>query len=396
VKIYHVTAKDILRRRRRALYTALGVAIGIAAFIAVLTIARAGEERIYMEMDKYGPNLMVMPAIHDVDLQLGDLTLGTLAVGDNYIAEDKLVEIRQIADGAIREALGIEDDEDIATIAPKLYITTTVKGTAVMVVGFEPEQEMLIKSWWTISEGRYPEQQDETILGARASAILDVDLGDNISIREQEVTVVGILDETGSNDDYQVFVPLATVQRAFEKEGLISSADIRALCSACPVESIADSVNDAIPGVRAVAVKQIAQTEMNLMAKVNRFMLALAGITLVVGSFGVVNTMISSVHERVKDIGIMKAVGASRLQIAKMFLYEALVVGLIGGILGYIAGTLLSYVIGPLIYEDLAVSYAPQYLLPALALAILVAAVASVYPAFRASKVSVADSLRSL
>jgi len=396
VKIYQVTVKDIRRRRRRALYTALGVAIGIAAFIAVLTIARAGEERIYREMDKYGPNLMVMPAIHDVDLQLGDLTLGTLAVGDNYIAEDKLIEIRQITDGAIREALGIAGDEDIATIAPKLYITTAVKGTAVMVVGFEPEQERLIKSWWTISDGRYPEQQDEAILGARASAALDVDLGDNISIKEQEVTVVGILDETGSNDDYQVFVPLATVQRAFEKEGLISSADIRALCSSCPVESIADLVNDAIPGVRAVAVKQIAQTEMNLMAKVNRFMLALAGITLVVGSFGVVNTMMSSVHQRVKDIGIMKAVGASRLQITKMFLYEALVVGLMGGILGYIAGTFLSYVIGPLIYEDLAVSYVLQYFLPALALAILVAVVASVYPAFRASKVSVADSLRSL
>jgi len=396
VKIYQVTVKDIRRRRRRALYTALGVAIGIAAFIAVLTIARAGEERIYREMDKYGPNLMVMPAIHDVDLQLGDLTLGTLAVGDNYIAEDKLLEIRQITDGAIREALGIAGDEDIATIAPKLYITTAVKGIAVMVVGFEPEQERLIKSWWTISDGRYPEQQDEAILGARASAALDVDLGDNISIKEQEVTVIGILDETGSNDDYQVFVPLATVQRAFEKEGLISSADIRALCSACPVESIADLVNDAIPGVRAVAVKQIAQTEMNLMSKVNRFMLALAGITLVVGSFGVVNTMMSSVHQRVKDIGIMKAVGASRLQITKMFLYEALVVGLMGSILGYIAGTFLSYVIGPLIYEDLAVSYVLQYFLPALALAILVAVVASVYPAFRASKVSVADSLRSL
>jgi putative ABC transport system permease protein len=396
VKIYHITVKDILRRRQRALYTALGVAIGIAAFIAVLTVARAGEERIYREMDKYGPNLMVMPAIHDVDLQLGDLTLGTLAVGDNYIAEDKLIEIRQITDGAIQEALGIEGDEDIAVIAPKLYITTTVEGTSVMVVGFEPEQEMLIKSWWTLFKGNYPEGENEAILGARASAILDVDVGDNISIKEQKVTVVGILDETGSNDDYQVFVPLATVQRAFEKEGLISSADIRALCSACPVEFIADSVNNAIPGIRAVAVKQIAQTEMNLMAKVNRFMLALAGITLVVGSFGVVNTMMSSVHQRVKDIGIMKAVGASRLQITKMFLYEALVVGLVGGILGYIAGTLLSYVIGPLIYEDLAVNYALQYLLLALALAMLVAVVASVYPAFRASKVSVADSIRSL
>jgi putative ABC transport system permease protein len=92
----------------------------------------------------------------------------------------------------------------------------------------------------------------------------------------------------------------------------------------------------------------------------------------------------------------MKAVGASRRQIIKMFLYESAVVGLVGGIFGYVVGTLLSYVIGPLIFEDLAVSYVLQYLPAALGLAILVAAIASVYPAYRASKISVADSLRSL
>jgi len=155
-------------------------------------------------------------------------------------------------------------------------------------------------------------------------------------------------------------------------------------------------VNNSLPGVRAIAVQQIAETEMNLMSKVNRFMLALAGITLVVGSFGVVNTMMSSVHERIRDIGIMKAVGASRRQIMKMFFYEALAVGLVGGVFGYVLGSLLSYVIGPLIFEDLAVSYVLQYLPAAMGIAILVAAVASVYPAYRASKISVADSLRSL
>jgi putative ABC transport system permease protein len=396
MKIHHVVAKDAMRSRRRVLYTALGVAVGVTAFIAVLTVSHAGEERLYGELDKYGPNLMVMPAINDVDLGLGDLTLGTLAVGDNYIAEDKLPQIRQITDGAIREELGIEDEGDIATIAPKLYVNTKVDGASVMVVGFEPEQEMLIKSWWTISSGRYPEQPNEALLGARASATLDLDLGDNIPIEEQDVTVVGILGETGSDDDYQIFVPLKTVQKAFDKEGLISSADIRALCSACPVVMISDAVNSTIPGVRAVAVKQIAQTEMNLMGKINRFMLALAGITLAVGSFGVVNTMMSSVYARIKDIGIMKAVGASRRQIVRMFLYEAIAVGLVGGILGYIAGTSLSYVIGPVIYEDLSISFGMQYLPHALGLAILVAVVASVYPAYRASKVSVSDSLRSL
>jgi len=396
LKLYQVTAKDTLRRRRRALYTALGVAVGVAAVIAVLTIARAGEEKIYGEMEKYGPNLMIMPAINDMELQLGDLRLGSLAVGDNYISEDKLPEIREIADGAIRSALGLDGDEDIATIAPKLYMNAVIQGTSVMVVGFNPEQEMLIKSWWRMSQGDYPETEYEAILGARASAVLKVQLGDSIMIEGQEVQVVGVLEETGSNDDYQIFIPLETAQRAFDKQGLISSADIRALCSACPVTDIADLVNNSIPGVRAIAVKQIAETEMNLMGKVNSFMLALAGITLVVGSFGVVNTMMSSVYERIKDIGIMKAVGASRGQIIKMFLYESAVVGLVGGIFGYVVGTLLSYVIGPLIFEDLAVSYVLQYLPAAIGLAILVAAIASVYPAYRASKISVADSLRSL
>ena len=396
MKLYKVVAKDTMRRRRRAIYTALGVAAGVAAFIAVLTVARAGETRLYEELDKYGANLMVAPAINNVDLQLGDLSLGTLAVGDNYIAEDSLPQIREIADGAIREALGLEDEGDIAAIAPKLYVNTEVKGTSVMVVGFDPEPEWTIKSWWTVSSGKYPEQENEAILGARASEILDVNIGDTIPIGEHQVTVSGVLGETGSNDDYQIFVPLKTVQSAFEKEGLISSIDIRALCIGCPVEVIANAINNNIPGVRAVAVKQIAETEMNLMGNINRFMLALAGITLVVGSFGVVNTMMSSVYQRLRDIGIMKAVGASRGQIVRMFLYEAVVVGLIGGILGYIAGTLLAYLIGPLIFEGLSVSYSLQYLPVALGLAILVAVVASAYPAYRASKISVADSLRSL
>jgi putative ABC transport system permease protein len=396
MKIYQVVVRDTLRRRRRALFTAFGVAIGVAAVVAVLTVANAGEKRIYSEIDKYGPNMMVTPAINDLDLRLGDLRLGSLAVGNNYIAEAKVSEVRQITDGAIRDALGIQGQEDIATIAPKLYVDATVNETSIMVVGFDPQQERTIKSWWDTSEGRYPERQDEVLLGDRASSALDVSAGDRININGDELTVVGVLQETGSPDDYQVFAPLGTVQNAFEKEGLISSIDIRALCSACPVESITDSINKSIPGVRAVAVQQIAESEMNLVMKVNRFMLALAAITLVVGTFAVVSTMMSSVHERSKDIGIMKAVGASRGQIVRMFVYEAVAVGLLGGLLGYVSGTLLSYVLGPLIFDGLAMSYATQYLLPAIGLAIAVAIVASVYPAFRASQVRVAESLRAL
>ena len=378
------------------LYASLGVVIGVATIIAVLTIALAGETNIYGQLEKYGANLVVMPAISDIDVGLGGLSLGTLAVGENYIYEDNLPEIRQIADGMIREALDIDDDGNIATIAPRLYVTTEIKGTSVMVVGVDPQQERLLKTWWRIQGGQYLEGADQALVGARAAELLELRVGDRIVLNTKEVTVSGILEETGSNEDYQVFLHIETAQEAFEKEGLLSSIDVRALCSACPTSDIASSINGYIPGVRAVAVKQIAETEMGMMEKVSKFLLALAGITLAVGCFGVVNTLLASVHERIKDIGIMRAVGASRNQIIKIFLYEAIIIGVAGGFVGYVVGTLLAYAVGPLIFGGVAVTYVPQYFLPALALATVIAIVATVYPAFRASKIKVADSFRSL
>jgi putative ABC transport system permease protein len=296
----------------------------------------------------------------------------------------------------IREALGIKDEGNIATIAPKLYVNTKVKGTSLLAVGVEPKEERVIKAWWKIQEGEYLKERDQALLGAHTAQLLKLNIGDRISLNGNDTTVTGILEETGSSDDYQVFVPIQTLQSAFGKEGVISSVDIRALCNACPVEIIADGINQNITGVRALAVKQVAETEMSMMEKMNKFMLALAGITLIIGAFGVVNTMMTSVHERIKDIGIMRAVGASRNQIVKAFVYEAIIIGIIGGILGYVAGTLVAYGVGPLVFEGTDMTYVPQYLPLSLLLAIFVAVISTAYPAFRATTIKVSDSFRSL
>jgi len=396
MKLYRLVVKDVTRRKKRVLYASLGVVIGVTTIVAVLTIALAAETNIYGQLEKYGANLVVMPAISDINVGLGSLSLGTLAVGENYITESKLPEIREITDGKIRQALNIEDEGDIATIAPKLYMNTEVKGTSLIAVGVDPQEERKLKTWWRVSEGRYLEDPGDALVGAIAAELLKFNLGDKIALNGREVTITGILEETGSNEDYQVFVPIETAQKAFNKEGLVSSIDVRALCSACPTADIASSINENIPGVRAVAVKQIAETEMGMMEKISKFLLALAGITLAVGCFGVVNTMMTSVHERIKDIGIMKAVGASRNQIIKIFLYEAIIIGVAGGFFGYVAGTLLAYIVGPLVFKGVAVTYVPQYFLPSLVLATFIAVIATVYPAFRASKIKVADSFRSL
>ena len=396
MKLYQLVAKDIWRRKRRVLYAALGVVIGATTVVGILTIALAGEARIYSQLEKYGPNLTVVPAISNLDIKLGDLSMGTLTVGENYISEEKLPQIRQIADGEIRKRLGIEYEGDIATIAPKLYVNAEVRGISVMLVGVDPQEERRIKTWWRIREGEYLEGADQALVGAAAAELLEFNVGDKIALSGSDVTVTGILEETGSNEDYQVFVPIETLQKAFDKEALVSSIDIRALCNACPVEIIADGINQNIAGVRAVAVKQVAATEMGMMERMNNFMMALAGVTLAVGLFAVVNTMMASVHERIKDIGIMRAVGASRRQIIKVFIYEAIIIGIVGGIFGYVAGTLLAYAVGPLIFEGTAIAYVPRYFPLSLALATFVAVISTVYPAFRATRIKVADSLRSL
>ncbi len=398
MKLLNIVYKDASARKKRILFAALGVMIGTMTVAAILTVSLAGQQRIYQQLEKYGPNLTIVPAISTLDMKLGSVNLGQLSVGENYISQDRLPEIRQIADSEIRKALDIQGAEDIATIAPKLFVQAKIKEHTVTLVGVQPKHEMAIKTWWMVGQGDYFDQNrhDQVLAGSVAAELLDIKVGDSLDLNGAKVTVAGILDETGSNDDYQLFADLETVQTAYNKPGMLSVIDVRALCNGCPVDVIANGVNNQIPGVRAVAVKQVAEGEMGMVERVNRFMMALGGVTLLIGLFAVITTMLSSVNERIKDIGIMRAVGASRWQIIRVFIYEAVIVGIIGGILGYLGGSGLAFLVGPLIFEGATVSIVPAYFPVSLGLAILVAVLATIYPAHRASRIKVADCFRSL
>ena len=92
----------------------------------------------------------------------------------------------------------------------------------------------------------------------------------------------------------------------------------------------------------------------------------------------------------------MRAVGASRIQIIKIFIYEAVIIGAVGGIIGYLAGTLIAYLVGPLVFDGISVDFIPGYLPLSIFLSIVIAIVATAYPAFRATTIKVSDSFRSL
>lgn len=396
MNIYQIVIKDILVRKKKFIYSVFGVAIGIMTFISILTIAHAGEQKIYNQLEKYGANLSIVPAISQLDMKIGDISMGTVTVGDNYISQDKISIIRELTDGEIRESLDIDDPGDIALIAPKLYVPVKVNDVSVIAVGVDPVEEIGLRTWWRIAQGEYLSGPDDALIGSEVSRIIELNVDDSITLNDHSFTVIGILEETGGAEDYQIFTSLETLQRVFGLQGMVSSIDIRALCNACPVEMIADTINENIAGVRAIAVKQVAAAEAGVLERVNRLMMALGGITLCLGGFGVANTMITSVNERRKDIGIMRAVGASRNQIIKLLCYEAIIIGIIGGILGYVGGSLLSFFIGPFILGEIEISYELQYIPVALLLSCFIAIIAIIYPAYKATNIKVADSFRSL
>lgn len=397
MKLYQIVLKDILRRKRRVLYAAFGVLIGTMTVVGVLTIAYAGENKIYSQLEKYGANLTIIPEVNSIKAGLGNISLGTVSVGENYIPETVITRVQEIADGEIRQAIKIADDGGpIATVAPRLYVNADVRGISVIVAGIDPQPELVIKNWWVVKEGKYLDGENQALVGSITAELLKFKLGDEINLNGTVFNVVGLLEETGGTEDYQIMTPLPDLQSAFGKEGLISTIDVRALCNACPVELIASEIHRNIPGVKALAVKQIASSEMDLVAKVNRMMIALAGITLIIGIFGVVNTMMTSVHERTKDIGVMRAVGASTSQIVLIFMLEAVLIGILGGILGYLGGTALAYAFGPIIFEDVSISFLPEFVPVALGLSIAVAGIATVYPAIRATRIKIAEAFRTL
>ena len=159
-------------------------------------------------------------------------------MGDNYISADKLPQIRQITDDLIETVpWKMHPPGNIATIAPQLLVQSEVKGTSVIFAGIEPEEEITIKSWWQVSRGEFISKDNQAVVGSIAADLLKINIGDTIAVNQSQVTVSGILDETGSGDDYRIFVPLTLLQQAFNKPGLISTIDIRALCNGCPVET---------------------------------------------------------------------------------------------------------------------------------------------------------------
>ncbi len=145
-----------------------------------------------------------------------------------------------------------------------------------------------------------------------------------------------------------------------------------------------------------IALKSMAQSITSMISSMTLFLGAIAAVSLIVGAVGIANTMFTSVLEKTKDIGTMKAIGAKNRDILMIFLFNSAMVGLVGGILGIMLGSVVSSALQAMMGGDTtsAGGVSPYLIVQGLLLAVMVGVISGVIPAYRASRLKPVDALR--
>jgi putative ABC transport system permease protein len=377
-----LVSKNLSRRKARAIISSIGLILAISVIVATFTVSAAMQAQIGNELDKYGPNIVVTS-----DTQSISVPYGNVVIGNVLFPEESIYQIYEIPNKA-----------NIRVVSPKLYSQTQYNNHTLLIVGIIPDKEHELKMWWNIT-GALPENDTaQVMLGSQVNSVLNLPAGSALTLGNESFKITGVLAETGSIDDYTVFMPLHTAQSLFGLEGKISEADVGALCNDCPVEELSRQIMEAVPDVKATPIKQAVETRMQAVQQTANFSLVLAAIILVVGFAGIMNTMLASVHERIKEIGVFMSLGADNSHLYKMFLSESVILGLVGGLVGTLAGVLASLLMGPLLINvPIGFGDLPFFVIPlSIGLSVGASVAASLYPTWRASKIDPVKALKAV
>jgi putative ABC transport system permease protein len=415
--LLRILGKSLARRRGRIAIAIVSVVMGAAVATALLSVSMDVEEQVSAEFRKYGANLIIVPQSDTIEVGFPGVEFGSITE-QGYIEENDIWRIKRIS--WRNNILGYAPFlyQVVEAVGPEATSNVVLAGTYFERPIFIPDPygpkdptEIVtgvrsINPWW-MSKGKWidnPDDETVAMVGVNVAEKLGVGLGDSITLNYVprvegsgnnttcDVYIVGII-ETGGNEDNQVFVNLQVAQEMTGREGKVHTVQVSALCTGCPVDTFAKEIEGEITYVEARTVKQLVSAEMSMLEKFQAMMLVATVVAMSASVLGVTTTMTTSVIERQKEIGLMKSVGAERRKISTLFLAESTVIGVIGGILGFLAGVFLARFIGLNVF-DTAVSTSMILLPVAIGISVTVAVLASIFPLRRALAVEPAVVLR--
>lgn len=386
MKIRDISINNLRRRKGKFFFLVLGLTTGITTVVTLISITRMMNEDISNKLDEYGANILILPRSDALSLSYGGLRLGGVAVDAQTLRDSDIPKIRQI-----------EVRENINTVSPKLIDVVNIEGKKIPLMGVQIQEEVRLKKWWMV-HGAIPKNEEEVLLGSEVAVQLSKTTGDILSINGRSVRIAGILDETGSQDDFLIFGDLNFVQRIVNKPGALSLIEVSAFCNTCPIEKIVQQISEELPHAKVTAIKQTIQTKMETLDHLKKFSIGISTIVLFIGGLIVFTNMMASVNERKREIGIFRAVGFRKSHVMHIIFLEALIMAVIAGILGYIFGQGLSQIIGPIVtgMERGKLFLDPILAMSAILLSVFVGILSCAYPAIRASKMDPTDALRAL
>ena len=319
---------------------------------------------IAKQLRSYGSNIVVLPRANNLSIEINGREYSPLK-NDVFLEEKYLYKIKEIF-----------WRNNITAYAPFLSFKSdgfSLVGTYFnknINISDEPDFRVGVENlyqFWVV-DGRYP--KDDSLNEALAGANLGLKIGDEIKLGEYQVKIVGILKES-ENEANKIIAPLALIQALSNKSGLIDKVEVLAMtipendlsikarrnidnldsleydlwyCSAY-VGSIAHQIEQEYPGASAKAVLSVSQTQSQISKKIQNLMAVISVLALIISSICITSLLSAQINKRKKQIGLLKALGASASSIYLLFVSEIFIVCIFASLLGALGGYILSFLI---------------------------------------------------
>jgi len=412
MSVWSMAARSLSRRRLRTGLTVSGIVVGISMMFILLSLVSGMESQARS----------MVRALGGADITVTNSTMfrDRMGVGGGgfFGALPRLSTLSESLVDVISSIPGVY------VASPQFSFSGSIGGRRVTIYGVEPSSYETVTGGLNVIEGRFTSSSGEIVLGKALMDLLDLTLGETITLSGDQESggrvfkIVGVFESGIAFQEYAAYITLKDAQDLTGEYGLVTQILVK--CEDPSLASdVANLISSTVEGVRTTIPTATLQQATQMLNALTMFFATIGLVALAAGSFGVVNTMIMSVTERTREIGILKAIGAKNSAIMKMFLAESLLIGLIGGCVGVLVGGILAYAF-PLLTSGLfsfgvtppgiggsrlggraltnvmlaRPSIAPTNIAVCLSLGVLVGVLAGLYPAWRASRMKPVEALR--